>query len=250
MLLHALALVLVSHGPNGHEATDDAPTCPTPTLSWETVRPLFVMHCFRCHAGPNSELSADARKHLDMATIPFAGHHGDGLTSIIEALTPGKDNDVSMPPDGPELPKKDIAMMVGWAECSATAWPKVQAASPKQVVHRFHEALRAGDSQAARSLLHPEVMIFEGGTAETSRTQYESHHLQADMAFAKGVTRTVTKELARTQGEHAIVLSAYTLEGVFRGRPVSVRGLETMVLAPFQEGWRITHIHWSDRQKD
>lgn len=53
-------------------------------------------------------------------------------------------------------------------------------------VAQFRSALAAGDTAAVLSLLSPDVVILENGGVET-RSEYRSHHLAADMDFAKAL---------------------------------------------------------------
>ena len=116
------------------------------------------------------------------------------------------------------------------------------------VVDRFHDALRGGDRDAARDLLHPDVIVFEGGRTEMSREEYEQHHLGADMDFSAATTRTVEDRRSQVRGDTAWVLSQTKTKGEFRGRNVDSIGIETMVLGRDGESWRILHIHWSSRR--
>jgi hypothetical protein len=54
------------------------------------------------------------------------------------------------------------------------------------VVDRYHHALAAGDSTLALALLSPNAIILESGNVESLR-EYRSHHLPADIAFARAV---------------------------------------------------------------
>src|SRR5512132_306578 len=54
------------------------------------------------------------------------------------------------------------------------------------VLTRFHAALAIGDSLTALSLLAADVTILESGALETL-ADYRSHHLAADIDFAKAV---------------------------------------------------------------
>src|SRR5687768_11914331 len=54
------------------------------------------------------------------------------------------------------------------------------------VVSEFHAALSTGDSATALRLLDPDAMVLESGEVET-RDEYRSHHLAADIEFAKSV---------------------------------------------------------------
>jgi ketosteroid isomerase-like protein len=123
------------------------------------------------------------------------------------------------------------------------------AQTPSEIVRAFHAALTAGDSAAALSLLDPEVKIFEAGGMESSRNEYRSHHLGADMAFAENVARDVTVVDAGESGDIAWVLAAISTAGAFRGREIDTRGTETMILRKNGGGWQIIHIHWSSRSQ-
>ena len=119
-------------------------------------------------------------------------------------------------------------------------------AEVRAVVHGFHAALAAGDSSAALERLHPEVVVFESGHAE-SLTQYRSGHLRSDIAFASAVRREVTGEAIALWGDAALYTSEAHTTGEWRGRAIDSHGAETMVLVRTPEGWRIRHIHWSSR---
>ena len=54
------------------------------------------------------------------------------------------------------------------------------------VVDRFHRALSNGDTLTALSLLAADATILESGDVET-REEYRSHHLPADVEFARAV---------------------------------------------------------------
>ncbi|HEX9728234.1 MAG TPA: nuclear transport factor 2 family protein [Gemmatimonadales bacterium] len=121
------------------------------------------------------------------------------------------------------------------------------AQSPDEVVRAFHEALARADSGAALAVLDPDVVIYESGGVESSRDEYRTHHLEADMAFASATTRAVTATRADVRDAVAIVLSQSRTTGTFRDREIDASGTETMLLRRTPDGWRIVHIHWSSR---
>jgi ketosteroid isomerase-like protein len=115
-----------------------------------------------------------------------------------------------------------------------------------EVVHAYHDALAAGDSTGALQLLHPDVVIYEGGHAETL-DEYRSGHLRSDMAFASATQRAVTAESAMAWGDEAMYIAESRTTGRWRDRDIDSQGTETVVLLRTPDGWRIRHIHWSSR---
>lgn len=115
-------------------------------------------------------------------------------------------------------------------------------------VAKYHEALGRGDSPAALRLLAPDATILESGSVET-RGDYRSHHLSADIEFARGVPsqRTVVGVVVR--GDVAWVSSTSVTQGTFRERAINSAGAELMVLSRTESGWLIRAIHWSSRNR-
>ena len=70
----------------------------------------------------------------------------------------------------------------------------------RSVARSFGEALTRGDSVAALALLHPEVLIFEGGRAET-KEQYSRAHIRADIAFASAVRMETLRDTVIVHGD-------------------------------------------------
>lgn len=130
-----------------------------------------------------------------------------------------------------------------------SAWSETSPAGAGEIastVAEFHDALRNGDGAAALKLLASDAIILEGGAIET-RAEYESHHLAADMAFAKAVPGTRSNVQVQIDGNTAWT-SASRTEGMFKERPINSRGAELMVLTKTPEGWRIRAIHWSSQK--
>ena len=126
--------------------------------------------------------------------------------------------------------------------------PAALAATPKETVAAFHEALTSGDKDKALALLSPAVAIYEAGYVERSRDEYAHHHLGGDMEFAKTTTRKLLKQSERIAGNTAIVWEETETTGPARGKPVHAFGAGTMVLEKKGDGWTIVHVHWSSRK--
>jgi ketosteroid isomerase-like protein len=115
-----------------------------------------------------------------------------------------------------------------------------------QVIDRFHDALAAGDSAAALSLLTDDVIILESGDVET-KEEYRAHHLSADIAFARAVPRQAGPMRVTVRGDVAWATSTSIMRGSYRDREINSQSVELMVLERTAAGWRIAAIHWSSR---
>lgn len=112
------------------------------------------------------------------------------------------------------------------------------------VVHRYHRALSDGDTVAALSLLASDAIILESGDLET-RDEYRTHHLSADIAFARAVPSVHGPVRVAMRGDVAWAISTSKTQGAYRGRAIDSQGAELMVVTREQEGWKIRAIHWS-----
>lgn len=117
-------------------------------------------------------------------------------------------------------------------------------------VERFRAALSRGDSAAALDLLAPDVVVLESGGVET-RSEYRSHHLAADIQYARAVPGSHTLAHAAVHGDVAWVSSTSVTKGQVKGRAIDSVGAELIVLSrrDAQSPWHIRAIHWSSRRK-
>jgi ketosteroid isomerase-like protein len=123
---------------------------------------------------------------------------------------------------------------------------KADSAAVAGVVHQFHSALATGDSATVLRLLQDHVVILETGQMETKQ-EYRSHHLPADIAFARAVPRESGSVRVDVRGDVAWVSGTNVAKGTYRDRDVNSQTAELMVLERTANGWRIAAIHWSSR---
>ena len=146
-----------------------------------------------------------------------------------------------------------LALLVAAApRASGSPVPAAAAADSADVaatVERFHRALADGDSAAALRLLADDAVVLESGEVET-RDQYRSHHLPADIAFARAVKSERGAVRVTVRGDVAWATSASSTKGEYRGRAIDSAGAELMVLVRGADGgWRIAAIHWSSHAR-
>ena len=130
----------------------------------------------------------------------------------------------------------------------ASAQVAGDSAAVAAVVERYHRSLQSSDSASALALLAPDAVIIESGGVE-SRQEYRSHHLPADIAFARAVKESRSPVRVTLRGDAAWAVATATTRGTYRGRAVHSTGAELMVLTRTPDGWTIRAIHWSSRDQ-
>lgn len=134
---------------------------------------------------------------------------------------------------------------------AGAATPEVRDAAAQPAVaavERFERALVDGDRAAALALLAPDLRVFESGHVENSRDEYAASHLDADIAYLKTARTTLKSRNATATADSALVLSETEVRNERDGKTTTRAGLETIALQRTDQGWRITHIHWSSRE--
>ena len=109
--------------------------------------------------------------------------------------------------------------------------------------------MAATDRAAAIAALDDQVQIYEQGWVERSKSEYASHHLDGDIEFSHSTTQTITTRTGDLAGDMAYVATEGSVKGTFGTKAVDLITLETTVLQRINGTWRITHIHWSSRDR-
>lgn len=117
-------------------------------------------------------------------------------------------------------------------------------------VSGFHAALAGGDTLAVLAVLAPDVLIMEGGDIETL-SEYRSHHLAGDIAYARAIAGVNTVRHVVVQRDVAWVSSTSIVDGRLKERRVNTAGAELVVLSRQNASapWRIRAVHWSSHRR-
>jgi len=121
-------------------------------------------------------------------------------------------------------------------------------AAVTSVVKAFHAALVDGDSVTALRFLARDLRVLESGHIE-DLAEYRSHHLGADIAFAKAVPSERTIHAVTVIDSVAWLSATSRTTGTYRERAIDSDGAELVVLTRTSDGWRIRAIHWSSRAR-
>ena len=130
---------------------------------------------------------------------------------------------------------------------SSIATADNRALSAEETAHSLYTGLKTGDTELVQTILDPQVLIFESGGVESSLQEYASHHMGADMAFMANMNREIISRKILEQGEICVIATQARLTGTYRNKQIDSVSDETLVLQKKEQGWRITHIHWSSR---
>jgi ketosteroid isomerase-like protein/uncharacterized membrane protein len=114
-----------------------------------------------------------------------------------------------------------------------------------QVAASFSRAIGEGDVEHIKSLMASDVLIFESGNVESSLAEYESHHMQSDIAFMSTMKSEVISRSVIDAGDMATVVTRSRIHGVYKDKEIELTNTETLVLKNQDDGWKIVHIHWS-----
>jgi len=113
------------------------------------------------------------------------------------------------------------------------------------VATQLADAIAMGDINSLRAVVAPDVVIFESGSIESSLTEYEGHHMPADMAFMKAMRREVISQQVIDSGDSATVVTRSRVHGIYKDKEVDLNSTETLVMRKLDGQWKVVHIHWS-----
>lgn len=131
---------------------------------------------------------------------------------------------------------------------ASSACRPADSAAAVRVATRFHGILSTGDTAGINIFLAPDLKVIEGGTVE-NRQEYYSHHLAADIEFARAVKEQRTSFSYKCEGTVAWLVSTSNSTGKFRDRDIDSAGAELLLLSRTPEGWKIRAIQWSSAKR-
>ena len=125
--------------------------------------------------------------------------------------------------------------------------PDVVRSDPGLVADALYTALRTGDEDAVEKILAEEVMILEGGHAQTSRADYMGGHMKSDMAFLPNVNSATLDRKVSQAGDLAWVITHSRTQGSYRDKEIDELSREMLVMKHDGHNWQVTLIHWGEK---
>lgn len=131
--------------------------------------------------------------------------------------------------------------------CMAVPAAAADSADPVATAQAFSAALTARDETTVKTLLAPDVLIYESGGQETSRDEYAGQHMKDDMEFMANAKVQVLDSKHDIGHDRAWVATRSRVTAKYKDKAIDIFSTETLVLKRTPEGWRIVHVQWSSR---
>jgi len=119
---------------------------------------------------------------------------------------------------------------------------------PSKASDHLFEALKNGDSAAVGSLLADDVLIIEGGHAQTSKDDYMAGHMKSDMAFLPHMETAVLDRTRGRAGNRAWVVTYSRSKGNYKGKDYDHETREFLLLRKQDGEWKIAMIEWAEQK--
>ena len=118
-------------------------------------------------------------------------------------------------------------------------------ADVRAAVERYNAALIAGDLSALKTLLAPDIVLYEHSVRNIGLEDVWENHLRPEVEGFKNTKAAFTDVRVWMDGDVALVTRQYSIQAVMNGKPIDARGNETMGWRRSAKGWQVVHIHYS-----
>lgn len=133
---------------------------------------------------------------------------------------------------------------LSWAVPLA-AQPSPDEAAVRAAVERYNQAFVGKDLATLKSLLAPDVVLYEHSVRNIGLDDVWDHHLGPEVQAFQNTKAEFTDMRVWVSGEVALVTRQYAIQATMRDRPIDARGNETMGWARRDGEWKVIHIHYS-----
>jgi len=125
-----------------------------------------------------------------------------------------------------------------------TAQPS-QEAEVRAAVERYNQAFVGKDLVTLKSLLAPDIVLYEHSVRNIGLDDVWEHHLAPEAQAFRDANAEFTDLRVWLSGDIALVTRQYRIQATMNDRPIDARGNETMGWARRDGNWKVIHIHYS-----
>ncbi len=114
----------------------------------------------------------------------------------------------------------------------------------------FQDALFNHDFDTVAASFAADAIIFEGGVAEENLDSFLEHHLRPEMPMLATISPSLVRQDYMRAGDIGWITTVMKWESERDGKTVTTSSTETLNLQFVHDGWKIKHVHWSNRRAD
>jgi len=141
--------------------------------------------------------------------------------------------------------KRNSWMIVAAVSLSLGLYAQAQQNSFQEALARYDNAVQGADVETVKSLLAPEVLLFEHSVRNDGIADAFENHLKPEILEAKNWKLEYSGARITEGTELTLVTRQYRIHGTIEGKTVDSTGNETLVWKKTGAGWKIVHIHYS-----
>ena len=129
--------------------------------------------------------------------------------------------------------------------CGAALAVRGQDAAFKAALDRFDRAYRDKDVETVKSLLAPEVLLYEHSVRNDGLQDVFENHLKPEILEGQDLQLDYSDVRITTEANLALVTRQYRVHGKLGARTIDATGNETAVWRKTGGAWKVVHIHYS-----
>jgi ketosteroid isomerase-like protein len=117
--------------------------------------------------------------------------------------------------------------------------------SVRKAVSTYDQAVAKKDVEVVRTLLAPEMLLYEHSVRNDGAKDAFENHLKPEILEADGLQLLFSDLRVTANSGLALVTRQYQVKGTFQGKAVDSTGNETQVWKQSGGQWKLIHIHYS-----
>ena len=131
------------------------------------------------------------------------------------------------------------------AALPASASPTTAEDSLRKTLAIYDEAVAKKDVETVRTLLAPELLLYEHSVRNDGAKDAFENHLKPEILEGDGLELSFSDLRVTANSDLALVTRQYRVKGTFEGKAVDSNGNETQVWKQSDGHWKLIHIHYS-----
>lgn len=117
--------------------------------------------------------------------------------------------------------------------------------SLKAAMDKYDQAFRSKDVETVKSLLAPDVLLYEHSVRNDGIQDVFENHLKPEILEFQDLQLDFSDLRVTPSPDLALATRQYRVRGKLGTRVIDAGGNETMVWKKVQGKWKIAHIHYS-----